>query len=125
MIFLFLETFRNEMINRQYGYPETSRNRPKFVKRKSRFQYLCIGASMFEHAFQQICTIIYYQFLPQIDGWLPTYLDSKIKFISNCRRKGTHFHDPHSGGGRVGRPKLERRIIKNQTAEYSYIRTHQ
>ena len=29
-------------INRQYGYPETSRNRPKFAKRKSHFQFLCL-----------------------------------------------------------------------------------
>ena len=41
-IFSFLETFRHGMITRQYGYPETSQNRPKFGKRKSRFQYLCL-----------------------------------------------------------------------------------
>ena len=41
-IFSFLETFRNKMINRQYGYPETSQNRPKFGERKCRFQFLCL-----------------------------------------------------------------------------------
>ena len=43
-IFSFLETFRHEMITQHYGYPETSRNRPKFAKGKSRFQYLCMCA---------------------------------------------------------------------------------
>ena len=43
-IFSFLETFRHKMINRQYGYPETSRNRPKFGKWKSLFQYLRLEA---------------------------------------------------------------------------------
>ena len=66
IIVIVYKLFKKDMITRHYGYPETSRNRPKIAEPKSRFLYLCMCVD--KQNFKQNIPekkIIYYH----IDGW--------------------------------------------------------
>ena len=101
---MFLETFHHEMITRHCGYPETSQNRPKFAKRKSRFQFLCprlIPKVTACALFEKICIYFLIRF---------SKLNSKIIFRQSQANKHTCISEEMWSCRKISELRLKRKF---------------